>query len=217
MAGSAGGTTSASTASSPSCAPSSCGTSARPCPRRPRSSCCRVWRRCRSGSMPTWRGRAPSPSGSRRTHAPRSRPGRASGAIRITPAPRAVAECLGADLRVSFVSWAGLESHPHHARAARYLPLGPGSVFAFGVRPTGEFTTDEEEATAARTAGEQVIANLQLASHLANIGDARTLVLHPASTTHRQLSAEQLAAGGVRPDLIRISVGLEDVADILWD
>ena len=130
---------------------------------------------------------------------------------------RAVAEWLDADPRVAFVTWAGLESHPHHARAARYLPLGPGSVFAFGVRPTGEFTTDEEEATAARTAGEQVIANLQLASHLANIGDARTLVLHPASTTHRQLSAEQLAAGGVRPDLIRISVGLEDVADILWD
>src|SRR5699024_6653464 len=130
---------------------------------------------------------------------------------------RAVAEWLEADPRVAFVTWAGLESHPHHARAARYLPLGPGSVFAFGVRPTGEFTTDEEEATAARTAGEQVIANLQLASHLANIGDARTLVLHPASTTHRQLSAEQLAAGGVRPDLLLVSVWLEDVADILWD
>ena len=72
-------------------------------------------------------------------------------------------------------------------------------------------------ADAARAAGEQVIANLQLASHLANIGDARTLVLHPASTTHRQLTAEQLVAGGVRPDLIRISVGLEDVEDILWD
>jgi O-acetylhomoserine (thiol)-lyase len=130
---------------------------------------------------------------------------------------REVAQWLDTDPRVAFVTWAGLASHPHHERARRYLPLGPGSVFAFGVRPTGEFASAEEEADAARAAGEQVIENLQLASHLANIGDARTLVLHPASTTHRQLSAEQLVAGGVRPDLIRISVGLEDVADILWD
>ena len=130
---------------------------------------------------------------------------------------RAVAEWLDADPRVSFVTWAGLESHPHHERAAKYLPLGPGSVFAFGVRPTGEHASAEDEAAAARAAGERVIENLQLASHLANIGDARTLVLHPASTTHRQLTAEQLVAGGVRPDLIRISVGLEDVEDILWD
>ena len=115
------------------------------------------------------------------------------------------------------MTWAGLESHPHHERAAKYLPLGPGSVFAFGVRPTGERASAEDEAAAARAAGERVIENLQLASHLANIGDARTLVLHPASTTHRQLTAEQLVAGGVRPDLIRISVGLEDVEDILWD
>ncbi|MGO1225745.1 O-acetylhomoserine aminocarboxypropyltransferase/cysteine synthase family protein [Brachybacterium sp. AOP42-C2-15] len=130
---------------------------------------------------------------------------------------RAVAEWLDADPRVSFVTWAGLESHPHHERASKYLPLGPGSVFAFGVRPTGEHASAEDEAAAARAAGERVIENLQLASHLANIGDARTLVLHPASTTHRQLTAEQLVAGGVRPDLIRISVGLEDVEDILWD
>ena len=72
-------------------------------------------------------------------------------------------------------------------------------------------------AAAGRATGEAVIANLQLASHLANIGDARPLVIHPASTTHRQLTPEQLLAGGVRPDLIRISVGLEDVEDILWD
>jgi len=130
---------------------------------------------------------------------------------------RAVAEWLDADPRVSFATWAGLESHPHRERARKYLPLGPGSVFAFGVRPTGEYTSAEDEAAAARAAGERVIENLQLASHLANIGDARTLVLHPASTTHRQLTAEQLVAGGVRPDLIRISVGLEDVEDILWD
>ena len=65
--------------------------------------------------------------------------------------------------------------------------------------------------------GESFIGSLQLASHLANVGDARTLVLHPASTTHQQLSAAQLEAGGVKPDLIRISVGLEDIDDILWD
>lgn len=119
---------------------------------------------------------------------------------------RIVAEWLDADPRVSYVTWAGLEAHPHRERAAKYLPLGPGSVFAFGVA-----------ADDGRAAGEAVIENLQLASHLANIGDARTLVIHPASTTHRQLSAPQLDAAGVRPDLIRISVGLEDADDIIWD
>ncbi len=79
-------------------------------------------------------------------------------------------------------------------------------MFAFGVA-----------AEDGRAAGESVIENLQLASHLANIGDARTLVIHPASTTHRQLTEEQLVAAGVRPDLIRISVGLEDADDIIWD
>ncbi len=69
----------------------------------------------------------------------------------------------------------------------------------------------------AREAGKRFIEAVQLASHLANVGDARTLVIHPASTTHRQLSADQLAAAGVREDLVRISVGLEDVEDILWD
>jgi O-acetylhomoserine (thiol)-lyase len=68
-----------------------------------------------------------------------------------------------------------------------------------------------------RPAGEAFIENVRLASHLANIGDVRTLVIHPASTTHQQLSDEQLAAGGVPPDLVRISVGIEDVDDILWD
>jgi O-acetylhomoserine (thiol)-lyase len=130
---------------------------------------------------------------------------------------RVVAEWLDADPRVSFVTWAGLPHHPHHDRAKRYLPLGPGSVFAFGVKPTGDFATDDARADAARAAGEAVIEALQLASHLANIGDARTLVIHPTSTTHQQLSAEQLVAAGVPADLIRISVGLEDPEDILWD
>lgn len=117
---------------------------------------------------------------------------------------RAVAGWLEADPRVEYVRWAGLPSHPHHRRAARYLPDGPGSVFAFGVR-------------GGRAAGERFINGVRLASHLANIGDVRTLVIHPASTTHRQLTDEQLHAGGVGPELVRISVGIEDVDDIIWD
>ncbi|GAB2506869.1 O-acetylhomoserine aminocarboxypropyltransferase/cysteine synthase [Microbacterium petrolearium] len=130
---------------------------------------------------------------------------------------RIVAEWLYSDPRVSFVTWAGLPEHPHFERAQRYLPLGPGSVFAFGVRPQGSFGSDDERAAAARGAGERFIESVQLASHLANIGDARTLVIHPASTTHQQLSAAQLEAAGVPADLIRISVGLEDPDDIIWD
>ncbi|MFS0867396.1 O-acetylhomoserine aminocarboxypropyltransferase/cysteine synthase family protein [Microbacterium sp. 179-B 1A2 NHS] len=130
---------------------------------------------------------------------------------------RVVAEWLDGDPRVSFVTWAGLPHHPHHERARKYLPLGPGSVFAFGVKPAGEFGTDADRVAAGRKAGAAVIDALQLASHLANIGDARTLVIHPASTTHQQLSPDQLVAAGVPADLIRISVGLEDAEDILWD
>ncbi|WP_029149420.1 O-acetylhomoserine aminocarboxypropyltransferase/cysteine synthase family protein [Microbacterium indicum] len=130
---------------------------------------------------------------------------------------RVVAEWLSSDPRVSFVTWAGLEGHPHFERAQTYFPLGPGSVFAFGVKPAGDFASEDERLVAARGTGERVIEQLQLASHLANIGDARTLVIHPASTTHQQLSPEQLAAAGVPADLIRISVGLEDPEDILWD
>ena len=115
-----------------------------------------------------------------------------------------VAAWLQADERVTYVNYAGLESHPQHAQAKELLPMGVGSVFSFGVK-------------GGREAGSKFIEALQLASHLANIGDARTLVLHPASTTHQQLSAEQLVSAGVPEDLIRLSVGLEDVEDILWD
>ena len=115
-----------------------------------------------------------------------------------------VAEALSGNPAVSWVRWAGLADHPHHQRAARYLPLGPGAVFSFGV-------------TGGRDAGLAFIEALELCSHLANIGDTRTLVIHPASTTHRQLSDAALEAGGVPPDLIRISVGIEDPDDILWD
>jgi O-acetylhomoserine (thiol)-lyase len=117
---------------------------------------------------------------------------------------RTVAEWLQADPRVEYVRWAGLPGHPHHDRAARYLPLGPGAVFAFGVK-------------GGREAGQRFIESVQLCSHLANIGDARTLVIHPGSTTHQQLTDQQLQDAGVPPDLVRISVGLEDPDDILWD
>ena len=117
---------------------------------------------------------------------------------------RAVAEWLDADPRVEFVNWAGLPQHPHHDRAAKYLPEGPGAVFSFGVK-------------GGRSAGRTFIESVELASHLANIGDAKTLVIHPASTTHAQLSEQQLVDGGVLPGLVRISVGLEDVEDILHD
>jgi O-acetylhomoserine (thiol)-lyase len=143
---------------------------------------------------------------------------------------RAVAEWLDADPRVSYVLWAGLPSHPHHERAQKYLPLGPGAVFAFGLRVPadtaapvaaasdgGGAVTGGDQPLDGRDAGRLFIESLQLASHLANVGDSRTLVIHPASTTHQQLSAEQLEAAGVPEDLIRISVGLEDVEDILWD
>ncbi|MBO9568924.1 MAG: O-acetylhomoserine aminocarboxypropyltransferase/cysteine synthase [Cellulomonas iranensis] len=122
---------------------------------------------------------------------------------------RTVAQWLEEDPRIAHVLWAGLPSHPHHERAQRYLPLGPGSVFAFRVAPAGNVP--------GREVGRRFIESVQLASHLANVGDARTLVIHPGSTTHQQLSAEQLEAAGVPEDLVRISVGIEDVEDILWD
>jgi O-acetylhomoserine (thiol)-lyase len=115
-----------------------------------------------------------------------------------------VAAFLAAHDDVAWVRWAGLPEHPDHARACRYLPKGPGAVFSFGVR-------------GGREAGRKFIESLVLCSHLANIGDARTLVIHPASTTHQQLSDEALVAAGVDADLVRISVGLEDAEDIIWD
>ncbi|WP_382304124.1 O-acetylhomoserine aminocarboxypropyltransferase/cysteine synthase family protein [Herbiconiux sp. UC225_62] len=115
-----------------------------------------------------------------------------------------VAEWLDADPRVEYVNWAGLPAHPHHERAAKYLPLGAGSVFSFGVK-------------GGRDAGRTFIESVDLASHLANIGDAKTLVIHPASTTHAQLTEQQLVDGGVLPGLVRISVGIEDPDDIIYD
>ena len=115
-----------------------------------------------------------------------------------------VAEWLAKHPLVSWVNYAGLPSHKDHARAKRYLPLGPGAIFGFGVK-------------GGAAAGAKFISSVKLASHLANVLDAKTLVIHPASTTHQQLTAEQQAAAGVTPDFIRISVGLEHVADIIAD
>lgn len=115
-----------------------------------------------------------------------------------------VAEFLEADDRVAWVSYPGLASHPHHERAQDVLPKGPGAILGFGVK-------------GGRAAGEAFINNLQLFSHLANVGDAKSLAIHPASTTHSQLTEDQLETAGITPDFIRLSVGIEDIDDILWD
>ncbi|PXA79758.1 O-acetylhomoserine aminocarboxypropyltransferase/cysteine synthase family protein [Auritidibacter sp. NML120636] len=115
-----------------------------------------------------------------------------------------VAEWLNEDSRISYVNHAGLPDNPYYERGRQLLPQGVGSVFSFGVK-------------GGRDTGNTFIQSVQLASHLANVGDAKTLVLHPGSTTHQQLSDEQLAAAGIPDDLIRISVGIEDVDDIIWD
>jgi len=117
---------------------------------------------------------------------------------------QAVAEFLAADPRVSFVSYAGLKSSPFHALAQKYMPKGAGSVFTFGLKAGYE-------------AGVKLVESVRLFSHLANIGDTRSLILHPASTTHRQLTDEQRLAAGAGPEVIRVSIGLESVADIIRD
>ncbi len=115
-----------------------------------------------------------------------------------------VLDFLKANPAVSWVLHPTLSDHPDHELAARLLPQGAGSIVSFGIR-------------GGRTAGRKFIEALRLASHLANVGDAKTLVIHPASTTHQQMNAEQLAASGVGEDMVRLSVGLESAADIVSD
>ncbi|MFT7533694.1 MAG: O-acetylhomoserine (thiol)-lyase [Gammaproteobacteria bacterium] len=117
---------------------------------------------------------------------------------------QAVAEYLLAHERVSWVNFPGLPDNKYHDLAKRYLPKGAGSVLSFGIK-------------GGQAAGIKFIDSVQFLSHLANIGDAKTLVIHPSSTTHRQLSEEEQIVAGVSPDMIRLSVGLESFDDILWD
>ena len=117
---------------------------------------------------------------------------------------QAVAEFLESHPAVSWVSYAGLKSSPYRELAQKYLPNGCGAVFTFGVK--GGFQ-----------AGCTVVESVELFSHLANIGDTRSLIIHPASTTHRQLSEEQQIAAGAGPDVIRLSVGIEAVDDLIRD
>ena len=115
-----------------------------------------------------------------------------------------VAEFLQSHPKVSWVNYPGLNSSQYHDLALRYMPRGAGALLAFGIR--GGFE-----------AGVRFIEALTFVSHLANIGDAKSLVIHPASTTHRQLGEEELRKAGVPPDMVRLSIGLESPEDILWD
>jgi O-acetylhomoserine (thiol)-lyase len=117
---------------------------------------------------------------------------------------QAVAEFLQTHPLVTWVNYPGLPSHPHHAQAARYLPHGAGAILGFGVQ-------------GGRPAARKFIESVKMASHLANIGDAKTLVIHPASTTHSQQTPAELAAAGITEDYVRVSVGLEDIDDIRAD
>ncbi len=116
----------------------------------------------------------------------------------------AVAQHLSRHQAVSWVRYAGLESDPGHALAQRYCPRGAGAVFTFGL--TGGFD-----------AGVKLVKGLKLFSHLANVGDTRSLVIHPASTTHRQLEEGERVAAGAGPDVVRVSIGIEDKDDIIAD
>jgi O-acetylhomoserine (thiol)-lyase len=117
---------------------------------------------------------------------------------------KVVAEHLASHRSVAEVRYAGLESSPSFELARRYLPKGPGAVLSFRL-------------AGGREAASRFVEQVELLSHVANVGDVRSLVIHPASTTHRQLSDEALVAAGVPSDLVRISVGLEDVEDIIFD
>lgn len=117
---------------------------------------------------------------------------------------QAVAEYLADHSKVEWVTYSGLPNHPDYERAKKYLPGGSSAVLSFGVK-------------GGREAGARFIDSLKLFSHVANFGDAKSMAIHPASTTHSQLTDAEQKAAGVSPDLIRLSIGLEDIEDILWD
>ena len=115
-----------------------------------------------------------------------------------------VSEFLENHPLVTWVNYPGLKSHPCYELGKKYLPKGVGAILGFGVK-------------GGREAGQKFIESVRLASHLANIGDAKTLVIHPASTTHSQQSEQELLDAGITDDYVRVSVGIEDVEDILAD
>jgi O-acetylhomoserine (thiol)-lyase len=115
-----------------------------------------------------------------------------------------VAKWLSTHPQVSWVNYAGLPGHKHHELAKRYCPKGAGSIFTFGLKGGYE-------------AGVKAVSSTKLFSHLANLGDTRSLIIHPASTTHSQLSPDQLKQAGAGPDVVRLSIGIEDVEDIIAD
>ncbi len=115
-----------------------------------------------------------------------------------------VAEWLEANDKVEYVNYAGLKSSPHYELAQKYTPRGPGAVFTFGLKGGYE-------------AGVKVVSGVNLLSHLANVGDTRSLIIHPASTTHSQLTPEQQTIAGAGPELVRLSIGIENVDDIIAD
>jgi O-acetylhomoserine (thiol)-lyase len=116
----------------------------------------------------------------------------------------AVAEWLQKQKAVSWVKYPGLKDSPYHTLAQKYMPLGQGSIVTFGIKGGAE-------------AGRRLIDHVKIFSHLANLGDSKSLIIHPATTTHQQLSDEQQLEAGVSKDLVRISVGIEDVEDLIWD
>ena len=116
----------------------------------------------------------------------------------------ALAKWLGKHPKVAWVNYPGLKSHPDYKLAQKYLPKGQGAILGFGIK-------------GGKSAAIKFIESVQLASHLANILDSKTLVIHPASTTHQQLSESEQLAAGVTPDFIRVSVGTEHIDDIIED
>ena len=117
---------------------------------------------------------------------------------------QAVAKFLEKHPKVSWVTYPGLKSHPDYDLAKKYLPKGAGAILGFGIK-------------GGLAAGRAFINNLKLFSHLANVGDAKSLAIHPASTTHSQLSPDDQESAGVTPDFVRLSIGIEDIEDIVWD
>jgi O-acetylhomoserine (thiol)-lyase len=117
---------------------------------------------------------------------------------------RKIVEFLSKHPKVEWVNYPELEGNKYNELSKKYLPLGAGSIFTFGVKGGVE-------------AGKKIINQVEIFSHLANVGDAKSLIIHPASTTHSQLTEEQLIEAGVSPELIRISIGIEDVNDLIAD